>query len=91
MILSVNELKQEKKNKHDKNKQIYREILTQVYSKIQQKNKEGYTFLIFLISPIVPGKPLINIHNASIYIYKKLIKGNFKVNIQGNKMYIDWS
>ena len=91
MILSVHELKKAQSAKCLKHKEVYKEILNTIYFKIKEKNKNGYTNLVYLISPIRPGKPLINIEHACTYINKKLTQGNFKVNIVQNKIFVDWS
>ena len=91
MILSVHELKKAQSAKRLKNKELYKELLNGIYFKIKEKNKNGYTNLVYIISPIIPGKPLVNIEHACTYIYKKLTQGNFKVNIVTNKIFIDWS
>mgnify|MGYP006135516715 CR=1 FL=1 len=91
MVLSVRELKDINQIKSNKRKEIYKELLNHIYAKIHEKNKNGFKSLIYLLCPIALGKPLINIDHASSYIYKKLIRGNFKVNIIYNKIYVDWS
>lgn len=91
MVLSVNELKEESKLKLKKNKELYKELLNNIYKKIQKKNKEGLYSLIYILRPIIPGKPLINIDHAGVYIQKKLSQGKFKTQIIHNKIYIDWS
>ena len=91
MVLSVNELKDESKLKHRKNKELYKELLNNIYEKIHKKNKEGLHSLIYILRPIVLGKPLINTDHAGAYIQKKLCQGKFYTHIIHNKIYIDWS
>jgi hypothetical protein len=91
MVLSVHELKEANKHKHVKNKTMYKELLNHIYEKIQQKNKNGITFLVYTVSPVYLGKPLLNVEHACAYICKKLAQGNFKTRLIFNKIYIDWS
>jgi len=91
MVLSVNELKDQSKLKHKRNKELYKELLYSVYEKIKIKNKKGLHSLIYILRPIIPGKPLINTDHAGVYIQRKLSEGNFKTHIIHNKIYIDWS
>ena len=91
MVLSVNELKKTKQNRHKQNKQLYKEILEHIYMKIQNKNSQGYTSLVYMISPVALGKPLINVAHATTYVSRKLIQGQFKINVIHNKIHIDWS
>jgi hypothetical protein len=91
MVLKIHELLNERARKHKKNHEIYKELLEQIYTKIKNKNQLGHVNMTYLISPIIPGKPLINIEHAMMYICRKLNAGNFKTRVSNNIIYIEWS
>ena len=91
MILQTKELTTVAQQKHHKNHEVYKDILQEVYRRIKYKNSIGYKQLVYNISPVLLGKPLINIEHAGIYITRKLIAGEFKVQLMYNKLFIDWS
>lgn len=92
MILQTNDLKTLQTKKHNTNKEIYKELLHQVYTKIKLKNSLGHSQLLYQLSPIIPGKPLINVEHALLYITRKLQYGKFKVSRYFyNTIIIDWS
>ena len=92
MILQTNDLKTSQSKKHNINKEIYKELLQQVYSKIRFKNSFGHTQFLYRLSPIIPGKPLVNVEHALMYITRKLQSGKFRVSRYFyNTIFIDWS
>ena len=91
MVLQTQELVTRRTKKHSKNHEIYKELLQCVYNKIKMKNELGHLSMMYVLSPIMPGKPLINLDHAIMYITKKLKAGNFKIQCANNVLYIDWS
>lgn len=91
MVLQTQELNKERVKRHMANKEIYKEILLHIYTKIKLKNQSNQFFLVYHLSPIMLGKPLINIDHALMYIVKKLNAGKFKTFVQHNSIYIDWA
>lgn len=91
--LSVNDLRKFDEEKKNKNHQLYKELLEEVYEKIKKRNKSNYKNTTYDIPLVKIGYPLINIMSAMQYIIMKLNKGGFVAFPFGDmkKIYIDWS
>ena len=90
-MLKKHDLANDRSKKHKQNHEIYKSILEQVYAKIRMKNSLGHSQMVYTISPIQPGKPLINVQHALMYICRKLQSGNFKTYVIHNVLNVDWS
>lgn len=91
MVLQIDDLSKIRNKKHNKNHEIYKEILENICNKIHMKNRLGHVNMTYVLSPIMPGKPLVNIEHAMMYIIRKLKAGKFKVTVMNNILFIDWS
>jgi hypothetical protein len=75
----------------DRKKELFKTILDECYRKIKTKHKDNIRFLRFVIPVIKIGYPLYNLGELVAYVYKKLKKGGFRVQLLSeNKLYIDW-
>ena len=93
MQLSVSDLLQERKIKMKQNHELYKELLSEVNTKIVSRNKSNYKNLIYSFPIIRIGYPVYNIERAMQYIIMKLNKGGFVAYPYGtnNVLYVDWS
>jgi len=90
--LTVDDLKKHDKEKAQRVRRIYKEILQDCYNRIKMRNSKGCTYLIFSVPVIVPGKPLYNVNEAIRYIMNKLVTGGFKVVVSMDmKIHITWN
>ena len=77
--------------KEDPKKDVYKLILEDCYRKIKAKHKQNIKFFTFVIPFIRLGFPLYNMNEALKYIFKKLKKGGFQVQVASeNSLYISW-
>jgi hypothetical protein len=92
MELTVHDLyeKYKKRKKHDH--EIYRTILQEVYSKIEESfNKKKYNVL-YRVPHIVYGNSIYDIKYCLYYITTKLVNNGYIVYpYQHNYLIIDWS
>lgn len=78
-------------NAEDNKKQMSKMILDECYRKIKSKHKDKIRFLTFVVPVIKLGYPLYNMNYIVGYVYRKLQKGGFNVQLLSeNKLYIQW-
>jgi len=91
-MLKVADLNKKRKEKAQRNHEIYKGFFYEIAEKIKNRDKLGFRNLIHRVPSIVFGFPLYDVNHAIIYLIDKLQKGGFFVYPwKDNYIYIDWS
>jgi len=92
MILNTSDLSLDDKKKKKEKEKMYREFLSECYTKIKERNKLKVYSFIHTVPLITLGKPLYNMEELMNFIIEKLTKGGFKIKLlRINSIFIDWS
>ena len=90
-MLKASDLAKTHKDKLNKDKQTYKELLNECYSRIKNRNAQNVYNCIYTIPIIAMGKPLYNASDAMEYILTKLKKGGFSARaLRGTTIYVEW-
>lgn len=77
------------------NHEIYRELWEKCSARITADAKRGKQQTHYVLSPFIPGKPLINVHRAARYVRDKLVHRGFEVSTDAQEpfvvVYVDWT
>lgn len=93
MLLTVNEIQGMVKEKAERNKETYKQLLQMCYNKIKRAvDKDRRTkSLTFVLPPFLLGQPLYNMAHAVRYIIEKLERGGFTASpVLQNGIFIEW-
>jgi hypothetical protein len=91
-MLKVSDLLNEQKQRKGIKKQVYKDLLSYCYKKIQNTNLNNKSCFTYKLGIIKIGFPLYDLNYAIQYIALKLRKGGFAVTILNeNTIFIDWS
>ena len=92
MVINAKELQKEQKQKHDFNRNIYKQLLEDCSTKIQSQNKLGNVSIVLRIPYMKMGLPGYNITHAKMYIIRKLKEAGYIIhNVHENCIHIAWN
>jgi hypothetical protein len=90
--LTAKELQDTEKERHKKNKEIYRSILEDCEKKIRYHNSIGNKQTVVKIPYMKFDTPLYNITHAMLYVIRKLKKSGFTIaNVHENGIHVKWN
>ena len=91
-MVNIKELHDKRKEKADRNHELYRGFFMEISQKIKKRDLVGYRNVIHRIPSIILGFPMYDINHALQYVMNKLQKNGFFVcPWKDNYLYIDWS
>jgi hypothetical protein len=74
------------------NHETYKQLYTALHDRIKRRASTNVTHLLYVVPPIVPGRPVYDPIHAARYITDKLRRGGFRVeSAQGHVLFIDWT
>lgn len=92
MLINVKELHKEQKQKHDFNRNIYKQLLEDCNAKIKAQNKLGNISIVLRIPYMKIGLPVYNITHAIMYIIRKLKQADYTIhNVHENCIHVAWN
>lgn len=90
--LNAKDLSYVQENRHKQNKEIYKNILKDIESKIKFQNEIGNSKTIVKIPYMKLGYPIYNVTHAMMYVLRKLSKNGFIIgNIHENAILVMWN
>lgn len=90
-MLTIESLKQDKKNRNKETHKLYKKVLELVYEKIKNLNNQNYKRLVYQPPQFIMENPTYNQNLAYKYIFKKLSEGGFLVKpMFNNTLDISW-
>ena len=90
MMLTVQELSSQERNRAMKRRAIYKSLYEGATSTIQRRHDVGETTAMYPVPGCVVGEMPYKPESAIKYITNKLKKGKFEVYVDGSTLFISW-
>lgn len=91
-MVNVKELEKKRKEKAERNHELYRGFFSEISVKIKNRDSLGHRNLIHRIPTVIIGFPLYDVNHAMLYVITKLNQNGFFVYPwNDNYLYVDWS
>lgn len=94
-MVTVEELQRDREAKARVNHETYKQLLAQVHARLKARSDNKFRDLVWVVPPLVPGRPVYNPWHAARYVSDKLRLGGFDVEVASGDgvhvLYIEWS
>jgi hypothetical protein len=93
-MVTFEEVSEIRMKKARQNHETYRELWERCSQKILANAKRNKQSTDYVLTPFVPGRPLINVHRAARYVRDKLSRRGFTVDAETREpfvvLHVDW-